>query len=71
LSEKAKREFRKANIGIGWGVFILLVGFIPLHGSDAAMQALAAGAFAVAMAVPFFLDWREEREQGSRKRRPD
>jgi len=68
LSEKVKREFRKANIGIACAALVLLAGFPFLYRSESAMRALGLGAFAVAMAVPFFLDWREGRVHGKRTR---
>lgn len=69
LSEKAKRHFKKANIGIAWGALVLLVGFPFLHGSAEGTQALALCSFLVSMVVPFILDWREERAHDKRRSR--
>jgi hypothetical protein len=64
-----KKGFRNANIGIAVSAVVLAAGFIPFHGNEGAMEALAVGAFAVGMAVLFLLDWRDERVQRGGTRR--
>ncbi len=59
-----KRSFRNANIGLAVSVVVLVVGTVFLYDNEGAMEALALFAFAVAMGVLFFLDWRDERVQG-------
>jgi hypothetical protein len=69
LSEEARREFRKANLGIAAGILVLLIGFLFLHDNDAGMQGLTVGALIACLGIPFYLDWREERarREGSRR----
>lgn len=64
-----KKELRKAHIGVASAILVLVVGFPFLHGNDSAMRALGLSAFAVGMAVMFFLDWREGRVRTGRARR--
>jgi hypothetical protein len=63
LSERMKRSFRNANFGIASSVAVLVVGTILFYDNEGAMELLALFAFAVAMGVLFFLDWRDERAQ--------
>jgi hypothetical protein len=63
LSENRKIDLRNANIGIAVIVAILAAGFVPLHGSKSATEALAAGAFAAGFAVFLILNRRDERAE--------
>jgi hypothetical protein len=63
LSEDRKIDLKNANIGIAVTAAILAVGFIPLHDSKGASEALAAVALAAGFAVLFILDWRDDRAQ--------
>jgi hypothetical protein len=62
-----KRQFRNANIGLAFGLTTLAIGFAVFHDSEAAMELLAMGAFALAMGVFVLLVWRDERTRRQRK----
>jgi hypothetical protein len=62
LSENRKPDLRNANIGIAVIAVVLAAGFVPLHGSKSATEALAAGAFVAGFAV--FLILKPTRRTG-------
>jgi hypothetical protein len=64
-----KRLFRNANIGLGVGVTLLVVGFAFLYKSEAALNALAVGSFAAFMGVFFALNIRDDRARRKGPRR--
>jgi hypothetical protein len=63
-----KRLVRNAHVGIATGFALLVVGFWPVHSSEAATGALGITAFFVGIGVFVGLSMRDER--AARKRPP-